>query len=948
MRATFERVAVAAWISGLAAAAWLAPEGALALPISFGRNQGDLEFSEASDQDFVVYFDRETPEEGRFTLRALRLAQPRLERWFGVKRDATLPVVLSSVTDGASFANFITDALEIQSMGQGDRALVWHEYTHAMMYRHLRNIFGPPGAILHLPWMPVWFIEGLAEATSVSVGSDFQAGVERYQALTGEWPSYDRMHSLYGSSFAARGYAVSGAFVTWLIRKQGAARLPEILARFRDRSMPWWWPWAAVPFNGFMPMDDSLGTPGRALFEAYKADALARHRRVEGDQAMPVAASARGQGALVMNGMSGSAIATAMTTRGIYDAKSGWLTSLGAAEPRRPVSSDPRDPYLNAWRHTRAGENLIWMEQRKNVTRFCRAPVDGSSAQATCPVEARFPQSIEWLGWDPVDSRMYLTRKTHTLTRDRYEILVWEPGDKIARPARVDPASAGEVAPVALARNGDDLVMVVAGRQHRHLVLFNPANGNCRGMHRMVDLPLGMESLPGGGSAIALWTPAGTVARRWQPGQVRREFPMAGCSLQTGPTSPLLEAARAAEKNPSVVVGLDDALSLAAAGPQQTPQQEREQEPEKSPGPPADEIEVRDAKWRGRGVLAFPWIGADDALGPQFGFVSVPLMDHLQNETVRLSFLVGAQSRYPNTDLRLISTRWRPTISAAAFRQQTYNGVMVVSPEGERALSYLDEAGFKFDGDISWRVGSSTVALGTGLKYSSLKPYLGPSRVRSGNLAELSSTVTASTPLGGGRHSISEALYLRLAPAAINEDFDYNALGAQVNLSVDPRLWKSRLGLGLEGSRTRGKKTRELKEVYRPLRTFVPGSGGGYNQNSFGLAGEGWLFAGRYGDTQGRLKADWTVPLVEDFEKLLWIFYVDRLDFSAFLNYGGAWNSSSHGAIPPADRLFGAHGYNLDLQLDNKGVRFNVGGGVGQVFDKPWEAYLTAGFDALF
>ena len=108
------------------------------------------------------------------------------------------------------------------------------------------------------------------------------------------------------------------------------------------------------------------------------------------------------------------------------------------------------------------------------------------------------------------------------------------------------------------------------------------------------------------------------------------------------------------------------------------------------------------------------------------------------------------------------------------------------------------------------------------------------------------------------------------------------------------------------------------------------------------------MFAGRYGDTQGRLKADWTVPLVEDFEKLLWIFYVDRLDFSAFLNYGGAWNSSAHGAIPPAGRLFGAHGYNLDLQLDNKGVRFNLGCGVGQVFEKPWEAYLTAGFDALF
>lgn len=945
MRVFAERAAAVAVV------AWFVTASALALPIGFGRNQAELEFSEASNKDFIVYFDRETPEEGRFTLRALEAARPHLESWFGIERDRVLPVVVSSVTGGASFANFITDALEIQSMGQGDRALVWHEYTHAMMYRHLKNIFGPPGAILHLPWMPVWFIEGLAESTSVSVGSDYQAAVERYQALTGEWPSYDRLHSLYGSNFSSRGYAVSGAFVTWLIRKQGGARLPQILERFRDMSMPWWWPWAAVPFNGFMPMDDSLGTPGRELFEAYKQDAVARHRRIEGEKAMPLAASARAQGAIALGG---PGLVAVMTTRGVYDPKTGWLVATGPSPERDSpstsgspgrASSNPGDPDLQAWRHTQVGEDLVWMEQRKNVTRLCRARRAGSGdlSPPDCPVEARFPQSIDWLGWDPVESRVYLTRKTHSLSRDRYEILSWKPGDKVAQLSRVSPGPAGEVAPIAIARNGEDLVMVAAGRQHRHLVLFNPVDGNCRGMHRMVDLPLAIESLPRGAAAMALWTPAGIVARKSPAGQVRREFPMAGCSLQPGPTSPLLEAVRGLETaaRPGMT-GLDEALRLAATSPGP--------KPGKTDAPVQDDaaIEVRDAKWRGRSVLAFPWIGADDALGPQFGFVSVPLMDHLQNETVRLSFLVGAQSRYPNTDLRLLSTRWRPTLSAAVFRQQTYNGVVTASPDGELDLSYLDETGVKVEADMTWRPGSSVISWGAGLKQSSMEPYLGPSNVRSGMLSELSTSLAASTPVSRGRHALSGALFARVAPSETNSNFDYNAIGAQGNLSIDPRFLKSRFGLGIEGSRTRGKKMRELKEVYRPLKTFVPGSGGGYNQNSFGLAGEGWLFAGRYGDTQGRLKADWTVPLVEDFEKLLWIFYVDRLDFSAFLNYGGAWNRSSHGAMPPASRLFGAHGYNVDLQLDNKGVRFNVGAGVGQVFQKPWEAYLTAGFDALF
>jgi hypothetical protein len=153
--------------------------------------------------------------------------------------------------------------------------------------------------------------------------------------------------------------------------------------------------------------------------------------------------------------------------------------------------------------------------------------------------------------------------------------------------------------------------------------------------------------------------------------------------------------------------------------------------------------------------------------------------------------------------------------------------------------------------------------------------------------------------------------------------------------------------LGLEGSRTRGKKRRELKEVYRPLKTYIPGSGGGFNQNSFPITGDGsGLFSPAFGDTQARAKANWTFPIIREFDKLLWILYLERLDFTAFLNYGGAWN----GPEPRKgwDKLTRAHGYTVDLQLENKGVRFNLGLGAGQVIGKDPEIYLTTGFDALF
>ena len=141
---------------------------------------------------------------------------------------------------------------------------------------------------------------------------------------------------------------------------------------------------------------------------------------------------------------------------------------------------------------------------------------------------------------------------------------------------------------------------------------------------------------------------------------------------------------------------------------------------------------------------------------------------------------------------------------------------------------------------------------------------------------------------------------------------------------------------------------RELQEYYLPLRTFIPGSGGGYNQNSFplGNANSG-LFTPIQANTQGRLKADYNMPLLSDIDKAWWLLYLQRLDFTAFYNYGAAWNGSK--PRRGWDRLIGAHGYSLDLRMENKGVHVNMGLGAGKVVGrKNFQPYATAGFDALF
>ncbi len=191
---------------------------AYALPIGFGRNLRELKYEEIVSPNFYLYFDARTPQEGQAFANAAEAARPIMAKWFKTSRQSPLPIILSATTTNPSFANFITDALELQTLGQGGRDLLWHEYTHNMMYLYLENIFGPTGSIIHLPWLPAWWIEGLAESTSHSVGSDMMYGIERTIALENAWPSYDKLHSLYSSDFSLVGYGVAGAFVSYILR----------------------------------------------------------------------------------------------------------------------------------------------------------------------------------------------------------------------------------------------------------------------------------------------------------------------------------------------------------------------------------------------------------------------------------------------------------------------------------------------------------------------------------------------------------------------------------------------------------------------------------------------------------------------------------------------------------------------------------------------------------
>lgn len=1011
---------------GFVLAFLLIAKHAFALPIGFGLNQGELQYAEIRNDHFYVYHDRRVSSEGRMVLNALEAVRPIMERWFEEKRSRPLPVIMSAVTDSASFANIVSDAIELQTLGQADKSLTWHEYTHTTMYSRFRNFFGPAGDLLHVVWMPAWYLEGLAEALSVSVGSDVTAGIERWQALTETWPSYDRLHSLYAKyGFFETGYATSGAFVSYILRKSDPNQLASFLKKFHDYTMPWWWPWSVVPFNDFLPLDaalkELLSKTGEQLYADYQRDARqfwqnalhAPFLYADPGEKRPFTSigSVRSNGHEILQMAYDAHGPQEMSVE--FDSQTGWATSLKtgkklpstmASQTRSvnaervawvdydPKGNNPRAPInelvvkeITPKRSTHrlrrsgqilevfeAAQHIIWLEIEQAQSRLCYfAKADlGRARQANhkkprikpiCPITARQPTRLRVLGETTADAQsgyhghvktIWLDREIEKLTGSQHEIIAFD-----ANSLRVNPSFlTTEARPIALTTVDEDIWLLLGERNQRSLRRYDP-KGRCQGMLRFQDHVLNVWSTSERSLVLGLYGGEERFLRKIKPEQQKTE----ACSPIDSPISPLLHAVRHAD------TGMDLKTAFAGADLWQTNPQVLSASTTKKlqEAPPLDEDTQGDAKkihaaeeaqWRGRPVLLFPWIGAEDALGTQFGAVSVPLMDHLQNETVRATFLYGPASRYPYSELSLTSTRWTSTVNLAIYRSQTYNGRYYTCLErdtSDECVAYatqsrfFDEKGARLETETPFSAWGGDGSFGLGMKYAYLDPYIGPQRVRHGWLSEPSANLSLSHQFG--KLNWTNSLSGRIAPSVLNRNFDYNQLGFASSLGrTIPPLWSTRLSLGIEASRTRGKRRRELQEVYRPLKTFVPGSGGGYNQNSFPIAGEasGGLFAPVFADTQGRVKLNATTPIIADLDKLIWILYLERLDFSMFYNYGAAWN----GPEPRRgwQRLIRAHGYALDLQLENKGVRFNLGMGAGQVIGRDFEVYLTSGFDALF
>ena len=1007
------------------------PHELAALPIGFGFNQGDREYLETRSKNFYIYHDKEAATEGAMTANALEAARPVLEKWLGKKIRRKLPIVSSAVSHNASFANFIFDTIELQTYAEGGRDLFWHEYVHTSTYEHFHHLLGPAEGVIYLPWVPAWFLEGLAEAISVSGRSDIHASIERYQAASGDWPTYDSLHHLYNtSSSQQRAYATSGSFVSWFMRKIAAKKKGPFLHKFLDKlssyTTPKYYPWSFNPFSRFMPMDevlrDYLGKSGEELYEQYKKEAAVywkAHRK--GPSLLELAGDL-----LLLNSLSGLAAngdeaylnfrhngqITRMQLE--FDSSTGWMkkvnptpykipepssSSLMIARPgfqvavaskiqgktgffkNRLVLVDSEDKGEEAkikktimhLKHSvyglfEAPDKIVWLEKKGALNRLCyieksrlkgRLPLGRS--EAVCPIKASLPASLHVLGdikktypaigvFPPseqdlsLSTEVWLALKEETLVGDRYRIISWDTTKEQSRTIYYN----GGGHPVKIAQAGQQLWLLVSEHNRRSLKKIDN-QGQCQGSFHLEDLPFQIIGLQDGGVVFGLYRGPSYVLRKIDAKMLGTKQ----CTFSMPPSSPLLWAMQQDRK-----VSFEKALVKSSTWNEKFDGLEvKKQQNQLALASGLDRVnssqgadtvtpaKTRSARWRGRPLFAFPWIGAEDILGTQLGIVSVPLMEHMQNESIRATVLVGVDSRYPNSEVTMISTRFWPTFSLGLYRKQSWNGRCFyrIGDDIVPFTSYYDEKGVRPELRFPWYGWNYTISLNIGMRAATQHRYIGSCNVPEGRLNEPFAELTISRRLG--RLSLSYYLKARGAPEQINPNYDYNSLTTSLNASLGLPFLRSRLSLGVEGSRMRGKKLPLLRETYQALKTFVPGSGGGYNKNNFPIIGSGSLFAIKYGDTQARLKTSWTFPILPYMDTMVWLFYLQSLNFTAFYNYGGAWYQ---GISQIEDNLIAAHGYKIDLLFENKGVGFNASLGSGQVLEEDFELYATFGFDAFF
>jgi hypothetical protein len=224
-----------------------------AVPLSFllseSQNMPNAQWHQLESKNFRIYYPKNALDIAKYSLYSSEMSYSYLSLLLGVylPNDAIsqlesqkersilsstekIVYILGNRAEGPGFANPVTLNIEAQMLFSRNASFFQHELVHRLMYEHNQFKIGPLGRIWSLAMLPAWWIEGLAEYLTESIGTIETDALERHMALHNNWPSWDRLHSLYNADEDAilKGYVVSGRFLGWLLSKTKQKDLYEI------------------------------------------------------------------------------------------------------------------------------------------------------------------------------------------------------------------------------------------------------------------------------------------------------------------------------------------------------------------------------------------------------------------------------------------------------------------------------------------------------------------------------------------------------------------------------------------------------------------------------------------------------------------------------------------------------------------------------------------------
>ncbi|MES2614354.1 MAG: hypothetical protein V4591_02955 [Bdellovibrionota bacterium] len=233
---------------------------ALAVPFTFlnssSGNENDVDWYLLQSQNVQIYYDKNAYGMGRYALSSVQEAYPYLSALLGVKigessshlslfdnylvsNYSNIVLVLGDREESAGFANPVTLNIESQMIHPRGASFFQHELVHRLMYEHFDYHIGAPGRLFSLAMLPTWWIEGLAEHFTESVGRVETDALIRSMALQDYWPTWEQLHALYNADgdTNSRGYATSGRFLGWIFAHSKEKNLYKIHEQLASKTV---------------------------------------------------------------------------------------------------------------------------------------------------------------------------------------------------------------------------------------------------------------------------------------------------------------------------------------------------------------------------------------------------------------------------------------------------------------------------------------------------------------------------------------------------------------------------------------------------------------------------------------------------------------------------------------------------------------------------------------